>query len=152
MPIISGGSGGGTAGALISKIYSNKPAANITRANVAIGAFSTAWQVTGVVVGAAQNVRLTMSAYINTSGSNDRILALFRGASQLVSWNDINNIAGNGKVVHATWIDALPGAGTYTYEIQGAALTAGTLTVYQQSPTTDVTGGGSILVAEVYTP
>ncbi len=135
-----------------SKVYLNKPAGNITRAATSVGAFSTAWQITGVVVAAGQNVRLRMCAAHGASVlTNDRLFAFLRGSTQVAAWNLSGTSADNGPFT-THWIDENPGAGTYTYEVQAAMFTAGTLTVYQQNPTSDVTGGSSIFVAEVYTP
>lgn len=91
-----------------------------------------------------------------SSPNNDRMFAVLRGATQLTSWGILNPGAGgateNGPAGAMEWIDENPGAGTYTYEVQAAMFIGGTLTVYQTNPTTDVLGGGSIFVAEVYTP
>jgi len=51
------------------------------------------------------------------------------------------------------WIDENLAAGTYTYEVQACQFVGGTLNVVQGNGTTDaVTSGGSIFIAEVYTP
>ncbi len=141
----------GTSGP-VSKIYLNKPAGAITRAATSVGAFSTAWQITGVVVGTGQNVKLTMSCNSRASTANaDQLFAFLRASTQIAS-----RIFTSGSSVQQgrefTWIDENPGAGTYTYEIQAAMFTSGTLTVEQSNPTTDTNGGGAIFIAEVYTP
>lgn len=132
--------------------YLSKPAGNITRAATTVGAFSTAWQITGVVVGAAQNVKLSMhaSTHHTTSGA-DILMAFFRGETQLAAASFTNTTTVNLPFPFE-WIDEAPGAGTYTYEIRAAMFTSGTLTVYQTNITTDVDGGSSIFIAEVYTP
>ena len=152
MGIIPSSAHGGSGSGVIVKKYLSKPAANITRASTAIGSFSTAWTIASVVVAAGQNVELDICAYYNRSSINDPLFALFRGASQIAAWNITNlgsTVALAGRFL---WIDENPGAGTYTYEVQAALFTSGTLTVYQQNPTTDVTGGSSIFTATVYTP
>lgn len=152
MPIISGG-GGGSGSGVISKIYFNKPAANITRAAASIGAFSTAWQLTGVVVAAGQNVKLHMSAMISAPSGNDTTVCILRGATQIATVMKVVGVGDNSNhMLSIDWVDANPGAGTYTYEVQAAQWTSGTLTVFQTNPTTDTFGGTSILIAEVYTP
>lgn len=128
--------------------YFNKPAANITRASTAIGAFSTAWQITNVVVAAGQNVRLVVGATYNKSLNNDALFCLFRDSTQIASTIDGNASPGTKSGMFA-WIDEAPGAGTYTYEVRAAMFTAGTLTVYQTNITTDINGGGSIFIVEV---
>jgi len=149
VPIISGsGSSSGTA--VTVKRYLNKPASGITRTGGTIGAFSTPWQITGVVVASGQNVLLTADIAMSTSASNDYILCFLRGATQIATHNQ--NTQANVTSRSIMWIDENPGAGTYTYEIQAAMFTAGTITVYQTNPTTDVSGGTSIFVAEVYNP
>ncbi len=133
--------------------YLNKPGGNITRAATSVGAFSTAWQITGVVVASGQNVILkVMAAHGGSSFANDRLFAILRGSTQLAAWNISGNNPINNGPVRLEWVDENPGAGTYTYEVQGAMFTSGTLTVYQSNPTTDVTGGSSVFIAEVYTP
>lgn len=136
------------------KVYLNKPAANITRTTTTVGAFSTPWQIAGVIVASGQNVRLTMSAASFGSVNNSDILfAFLRGGTQIASANFTSIAAGGtGQVRTLTWVDENPGAGTYTYEVQAAMFTSGTLTVYQTNITTDVNGGDSVFIAEVYTP
>lgn len=141
---------GGTPAWRGPQIYQNKPAGNITRASTAVGAFSTAWQITGVVVASGQNVRLHVCAYNQSSVAADKLFCIKRGATQIATGN-LTNIGQIGQAFNLLWVDENPGAGTYTYEVQ-AAMFSGTLTVYQTNPTTDVTGGTSIFVAEVYTP
>lgn len=138
---------------VIAKIYFNKPAGTITRASTTVGAFSTAWQITGVVVGAGQNVRLRMSAAASDGGTgHDRNFTILRGASAIAAatYNAIATVT--VQVNTLDWIDVNPGAGTYTYEVQGAEFISGTLSVFQSVPTTDTAGGSSIFIAEVYTP
>lgn len=133
------------------KIYLNKPAGAITRTGTTVGAFSTAWQITGVAVAASQNVDLRMSAQVVGTG-HDFLFALFRGASQIAAkiWSSTSVAA---LEVHMEWVDENPGAGTYTYEVRCAAFTSGTLTVEQGNGTGDAgSSGGSVFVAEVYTP
>jgi hypothetical protein len=143
----AGATGAGGGGA---KRYLNKPAANITRAGTTFAAFSTAWQITSVVVAAGQNVYLAVSAYTrNSTTTNDVGLALFRDSTQIASAVWAQGASWERSLV---WVDENPGAGTYTYEVRGAAFVAGTLTVYQSNPTTDTIGGSSVFVAEVYTP
>ncbi len=137
----------------IPKIYLNKPAGNITRNGTTVAAFSTAWQITSVVVAAGQNVRLIVSPATSTGGStNDYLLALFRGSTQLASKIYNSSAALSFIGTSFVWVDENPGAGTYTYEVRAAMFSSGTLTVYQSNITTDAAGGSSIFTAEVYTP
>lgn len=136
-----------------SKKYLNKPAGNITRNGTTVAAFSTAWQITGVVVASGENVQLTVSASAKGSTANaDFLLALFRGSTQIASCIFTSAAASTSNHRPFTWIDENPGAGTYTYEVRAAQFTSGTLTVYQTNITTDVDGGTSIFIAEVYKP
>ncbi len=128
-----------------------KPAANITRAATSIGAFSTAWQITSVVVVGAQNVKLTLHAAIISSAAN-MLFVLLRNSTQVAALRIESGSAGVNQPVDMTWIDENPGAATYTYEVQAAAFGSGTITVYQTNITTDADGGSSIFTAEVYTP
>ena len=144
--------GTGAAGGFIAKRYLNKPAGNITRATNTVGAFSTAWQIPSVVVASGQNVLLDICATFNKTTANDVMFAVLRGSTQLASWNTTNLGSTVSITGRFTWIDENPGAGTYTYEVQGALFTTGTLTVYQTNVNTDSTGGSSLFVAEVYTP
>jgi hypothetical protein len=133
--------------------YFNKPAGNITRAATTVGAFSTAWQIPSVVVAAGQNVYLHVSAaFTRSNTSNDVLLALFRDSTQIAALNYSGTAPVPNGPFSWAWIDENPGAATYTYEVRAAMFTSGTLTVYQLNPTTDVSGGSSIFVAEVYTP
>jgi hypothetical protein len=152
VPIVSGPLGTSSA-PVITKIYLNKPAGTITRTNVAVGAFSTAWQITGVVVAAGQNVLLTMSAAVSNGGiANDHNFSILRGVTAIAAAT-YNATATTGiRVDTLQWIDENPGAGTYTYEVQAAQFVSGTLSVFQSVPTTDVAGGSSLFVAQVYTP
>ncbi len=139
--------------AAVPKIYLNKPAGNITRAATTVGAFSTAWQITGVVVASGQNIRLSMSCSARHSVSGSDILICFlRGSTQIATM--IYTLTGGDSThpLQLEWIDENPGAATYTYEVQAAMFTSGTLTVHQTNPTTDAHGGTSIFIAEVYTP
>lgn len=151
MPIIFPGGSGSAGTNVVQKVYLNKPAGNITRAATTVGAFSTPWQITGVVVGSGQNVLLQMEAATSTSGSGDPLFCILRGASQIATLLTSSGAA-SGRGIALTWVDENPGAGTYTYEVQAAQFTGGTLTVFQTNPTTDVTGGTSIFVATVYIP
>jgi hypothetical protein len=153
MAIVSGSSSS-SSGGTVAKVYRNKPAAAITRAATTVGAFSTAWQITSVVVASGQNVLLTVSAQTQrTTGTNDFILCLFRGVTQLaVAFNNGVAAAGAGSHVAFAWVDENPGAGTYTYEVQGAMFTSGTLTIHQTNITTDTQGGTSVFTAQVYNP
>ncbi len=98
-------------------------------------------------------MKLTMSASALGPGSNQNSLfAFFRDSTQIaamIAESTYNNLT---TTRHMTWVDENPGAGTYTYEIQAAQFTSGTLTVYQTNLTTNADGGSSIFVAEVYTP
>lgn len=134
------------------KTYLNKPAGNITRAAGTFGAFSTAWQITGVVVSAGQNVRLIASGTANSTTLNDILIGILRGATQLSASVSSGFSAAHLVPFTHMWVDENPGAGTYTYEVQGALFQAGTLTVYQTVITTDTQGGTSVFTAEVYTP
>jgi hypothetical protein len=141
--------GGGAAAGITVKRYHSKPAGNITRASTVVGAFSTAWQIADVVVAAGQNVRLSMSAAASDGGlSHDRNYTFKRGATTIAA----ETFNGNVFVNTLEWIDENPGAGTYTYEVQAAEFVSGTLTVFQTLPSTDVAGGSSIFVADVYNP
>ncbi len=147
------GGGGGGGGTFVAKRYFNKPAGNITRAAASVGAFSTAWQITGVVVASGQNVYLRMFAATSTPSSVDTLVAFLRGSTQIASNNKVMGSGMNfSNFVSLEWIDENPGAGTYTYEVQAAQFGSGTLTVYQNNPSTDTFGGSSIFIAEVYTP
>ncbi len=139
-------SGGG------AKRYLNKPSGNITRAATTVGAFSTAWQITGVVVASGQNVRLDMSVAASKSAGDDSLFALFRDSTQIASRISIHASGAQTFAESFVWVDENPGAATYTYEVRAAQFTSGTLTVYQTNITTDTSGGGSIFIAEVYTP
>jgi hypothetical protein len=135
------------------KIYLSKPAGTITRASSTVGAFSTAWQITGVVVASGQNVILRVDPSSSVGAGNpDGIFAFARGgtviASRIFNLNSTTPFAPRPL----TWIDENPGAGTYTYEVQAAIFGGATLTVYQSTVTTDSGGGNSIFIAEVYTP
>ncbi len=144
---------GGTPAWRGPKIYLNKPAGNITRAATTVGAFSTAWQITGVVVASGQNIRLSMSCSARHSATGSDILICFlRGSTQIATM--IYTLTGSDSThpLQLEWIDENPGAATYTYEVQAAMFTSGTLTVHQTNPTTDAHGGTSIFIAEVYTP
>ncbi len=133
--------------------YFNKPADGITRASTSVGAFSTAWQITGVVVGSGQNVRLRVSAaVICAAAGRDWNLTILRGSTAVAAATFNTPTGETVKVETLDWIDVNPGAGTYTYEVQAAQFTSGTLTVKQTIPSTDVSGGSSIFIAEVYTP
>ncbi len=137
------------------KTYLNKPAGNITRASTAVGAFSTAWQITGVVVASGQNVKLTAQMMLGTVTGKDALICLKRGSTQIATFVFVasNSVVGINWSESLVWIDENPGASTYTYEVQAAQFTSGTLTVYAASnPTTDTFGGTSIFIAEVYTP
>ncbi len=134
----------------LPKRYLNKPGGNITRAAATVGAFSTAWQITGVVVASGQNIDLRVQCTVNKQA--DCIICIKRGSTQIAT-SIISGFAANGIFTFSLeWVDENPGASTYTYEVQAAQFGGGTLTVYQSNPTTDVPGGTSIFVAEVYTP
>jgi len=143
-------SGAGGAGPF--KRYLSKPAGTITRASATVGAFSTAWQIPGVVVAAGQNVLLRVTATVLSSAVQDRLLALFRGSTQLTATVEAVNNSGNARTMTLEWIDENPGVGTYTFEVRGAIFGGATLSVFQGNPTTDTSSGGSIFIAEVYTP
>ncbi len=143
---------GVTVASVLVKRYLNKPAGNITRAATTVGAFSTAWQITGVVVAAGQNVMLRVNAAVLSSTVNDRLLAFFRDSTQIAATVEAINNSGNETPMILEWIDENPGAATYTYEVRGAQFGSGTLTVHQGNPTTDTSNGSSIFIAEVYTP
>lgn len=141
-------------GKLPPVVYLNKPAGNITRAATSVGAFSTAWQITGVIVAAGQNIKLRMSASAyGSTATADMLFAFFRDSTQIAA-TIFTSTAGGGLEQSRVfeWIDENPGAATYTYEVRAAMFTSGTLTVYQTNITTDTLGGTSIFVAEVYTP
>lgn len=137
--------------ALPPKKYLNKPAGDITRNGTTVAAFSTAWQITSVVVASGQNVHLTMTASYKAGGTGDVLFAFFRGSTQIAS-TIIGEASANSYLATFNWVDENPGAGTYTYEVRAAQFTSGTLTVYQTNITTDVNGGCSVFIAEVYTP
>ena len=136
-----------------TKRYLSKPAGSITRASSTVGSFSTAWTIPGVVVGAGQNVKLTLSASSsNGAVTQDYILGFARGVSFIAS-RIFNSPSVSPFQSHdLEWIDENPGAGVYTYEVQGATFGGATLTVFQSVVTTDTGGGSSIFIAEVYTP
>src|SRR6476660_8689577 len=118
MPVGGGGAGASASG---SKVYLSKPADGITRAATTIGAFSTPWQITGVVVTAAQNVQLSVYASATHAASNDVLLCIKRGATQLATMVQDNVGAAPTLIpLQLDWIDETPGAGTYTYEVQAA--------------------------------
>ncbi len=136
-------------------VYFNKPAGNITRAATSVGAFSTPWQITGVVVASGQNVKLTAQMMLGTPTNKDAIICIKRGSTQIATFVFVasGTTVGINWSESLIWIDENPGAGTYTYEVQAAQFVSGTLTVYAASnPTTDTFGGTSIFIAEVYTP
>jgi hypothetical protein len=93
------------------------------------------------------------AASFGSVNNSDILFAFLRGGTQIASANFTSIAAGGtGQVRTLTWVDENPGAGTYTYEVQAAMFTSGTLTVYQTNITTDVNGGDSVFIAEVYTP
>jgi hypothetical protein len=133
--------------------YLSKPAGTIIRSSSAVGPFSTAWVIPGVVVATGQSVQLRVSAQMLTTGTvgNDALVAIFRGGTQLTARVCVPNASGVFPPLAFEWIDQNPGAGTYTYEVQACQFVGGTLNVYQGNNTTDaVASGGSIFTAEVY--
>jgi len=136
------------------RIYFSKPAGVITRTSATLGSFSTAWTIPNVVVGPGQNVLLTVTGTFTDNGSTsqDKLIGIARAGSLIASW--IQN--GSSSLAYApltlSWVDENPGAGSYTYEVQGAMFGGATLNVRQSNPTTDTGGGASIFTAEVYTP
>lgn len=154
MPLGGGGGGSGGAG-VVAKIYRAKPADGVTVTSTTLASFSTAWTISNVIVGGGQNVLCNVQVSFSKAANNDCLFAIFRGATQL-----------GGTIIHAnqgagitltlpawiTWIDENPGAGTYTYEVKACQFTSGTITAKQTILTTDAAGGGSIFVAQVYTP
>lgn len=138
---------------VVVKRYLNKPTTGITVTSTTLAAFSTAWQITGVVVAAGQDVLLDADVNWSASQANDVLFALFRGATQIGAWLYSGAILGSEQ--HPTplrWVDENPGAATYTYEIRACQFTAGTVTVYNSIVSTDTGGGTSIFTAEIYNP
>lgn len=151
-PVISGGGTGGGSTSVIAKVTQQSPTSGSTVTSTSLASFSTAWQLTGVVVSSTQSVLLSGMIAWSDSGTTDCIFALFRGSTQIATLHRYNVGTQNNMTLSFSWVDAVPGAGTYTYEIKAASFTSGTITIYNTNPTTDTSGGTSMLVAQVFNP
>jgi hypothetical protein len=113
VPFISGGGSSGTQ--TIVKRYATKAVDGITVTSLTLASFSTPWTVTGVIVAAGQNILITLNAALINSTTNDYLVAVFRGATQIATAFHGNFGANFANVpVQLTWLDQNPGAATYT--------------------------------------